>query len=48
MGYCINMGLMYGAPDCNAMLLKMFLECPTNISEADTTVFYTLTHYAVS
>lgn len=46
--YCMNMDLMYRAPDCNSVLLKMFLGCPTNISQADTTVLYTLTHYAVS
>lgn len=47
-GYCINMDLMYRAPDRDSVLLKMFLGCPTDISEADTTVLYTLTHYAVS
>lgn len=48
MGFCINMGLMNGAPDCSTVLLKMVLEPPTNISEADTAVYYTLTHSAVS
>lgn len=46
--YCMNMDLMYRALDCNSVLLKMFLGCPTNISQADTTVLYSLTHYAVS
>lgn len=44
MSYCINMGLMHTAPDWNTVLLKMILECPTNISEADTAVHHTLTH----
>lgn len=41
MGCCINMDLLYKASDCNSVLLKMFLGCPTNISKADTTVLYT-------
>ena len=47
-GCCINMNLMYRAPDCNSVPLKMILGCPTNILRADTTVLYTLTHYVVS
>lgn len=47
MGYCINMDLMYSVPDRHSVLPKMFLGCPTNISEADMTALYTLTHYAL-
>lgn len=42
------MYLMYRGSDWDSVLLKMFLECPTNISKADTTMLYTLIHYAVS